>query len=161
MNKKFNIFLAIFVGVVFLDLITKEIAVRFLSSVEKISVIPGLFDLTLVWNRGAAFGILSEAPEIIRKLVLIGAASVAAVVTIIYSFAKRYTLSYWEMIFLALIAGGAVGNLYDRIFIGAVRDFFDFYIKDYHWPAFNIADSSISLGIAGFIIYELFFKKKS
>ncbi len=157
MNKKFNIFLAVFIGVVLLDLLTKEIAVRFLSQVEKISIIPGLFDLTLVWNRGAAFGILSEAPEIIRKLVLIGASSVAAVVTIIYSYRKKDSLSYWEIIFLALIAGGAIGNLYDRIFIGAVRDFFDFYLKNYHWPAFNVADSSISIGIAGFIIYELFF----
>ena len=161
MNKKFRIFLAVFIFVVILDLLTKEIAVRFLSQVEKVSVIPGLFDLTLVWNKGAAFGILSEAPEIVRKLVLIGASSAAAVVTIIYSYKKRYSLSYWEIIFLALIAGGAIGNLYDRIFIGAVRDFFDFYIKNYHWPAFNVADSSISIGIAGFIVYELFFKKKS
>ncbi len=161
MNKKFKIFLMVFILIVFLDLLTKEIAVRFLSQVEKISVIPGLFNLTLVWNKGAAFGILSEAPEIIRKLVLIGASSIAAVVTIIYSYKKRFSLSYWEMVFLALIAGGAVGNLYDRIFIGAVRDFLDFYIKNYHWPAFNIADTSISIGIAGFIIYELFFKKKS
>ncbi|SNZ10599.1 signal peptidase II Aspartic peptidase. MEROPS family A08 [Persephonella hydrogeniphila] len=161
MDRKFSIFLIIFISVVFLDLITKEIAVRFLSSVGRISVIPGFFDLTLVWNRGAAFGILGEAPEIIRKLVLIGASSIAAIVTVIYSYKKRFSLSYWEIVFLALIAGGAVGNLYDRIFIGAVRDFLDFYIKNYHWPAFNIADSAISIGIFGFIIYEIFFRKKS
>jgi len=161
MDKKFTVFLTVFISVIFLDLLTKETAVRVLSSTDRIPVISGFFDLTLVWNRGAAFGILGEAPEIIRKLVLIGASTIAAVVTVIYSYKKRYSLSYWEITFLALIAGGAVGNLYDRIFIGAVRDFLDFYIKDYHWPAFNIADSAISIGIFGFIVYELFFKKKS
>ncbi|WP_457643054.1 signal peptidase II [Persephonella sp.] len=160
MDKKFTVFLATAVSVIFLDLFTKELAVRFLSETGKVSVIPGFFDLTLVWNRGAAFGILAEAPEYIRKLVLIGASSIAAVVTVVYAFVKRNSLSYWEIVSLSLIAGGAVGNLYDRIFIGAVRDFFDFYIKNHHWPAFNVADSAISVGIFMFVVYELFFKKK-
>ncbi|WP_457643619.1 signal peptidase II [Persephonella sp.] len=161
MNRKFTVFAVIVLSVIVLDLVTKELAVRYLSKVGSISVIPGFFDLTLVWNRGAAFGVLAEAPEYIRKLILIGASSIAAVVTVAYAYAKRNSLSYWEIVSLALIAGGAVGNLYDRIFIGAVRDFFDFYIKNNHWPAFNIADSAISVGIATFIVYELFFKKKS
>ncbi|WP_457640242.1 signal peptidase II [Persephonella sp.] len=160
MDKKFTVFLATAVSVIFLDLFTKELAVRFLSETGKVSVIPGFFDLTLVWNRGAAFGILAEAPEYIRKLVLIGASSIAAVVTVVYAFVRRNSLSYWEIVSLSLIAGGAVGNLYDRIFIGAVRDFFDFYIKNHHWPAFNVADSAISVGIFMFVVYELFFKKK-
>ncbi|NPA57742.1 MAG: signal peptidase II [Aquificae bacterium] len=161
MDRKFTVFLTVAFSVLFLDLLTKELAVRFLSEKGKITVIPGFFDLTLVWNRGAAFGILGEAPETIRKLILIGASVVAAVITALYTYLKRDKLSYWEVISLALIFGGAVGNLYDRIFLGAVRDFLDFYIKNYHWPAFNVADISISVGITLFVVYELFFKKRS
>jgi len=161
MDKKLKIFIIIALLIIVIDLITKEIAVKYLSKVGSITIIPGFFDLTLVWNRGAAFGILAEAPEYLRKLILIGASSIAAVITFVYAYLKRNSLSYWEIVSLALIAGGAVGNLYDRIFIGAVRDFFDFHIKNNHWPAFNIADSAISIGIATFIIYELFLKKKS
>ncbi|MBK3331961.1 signal peptidase II [Persephonella atlantica] len=161
MDKKFLIFLVISLSVIGIDLLTKKIITDYLIRNGNVSIIPGFFDLTLVWNRGAAFGIFGDAPEYIRKLILIGASSVAAVVAFIYAYIKSSKLSYWEIISLALIAGGAVGNLYDRIFIGAVRDFFDFYIKNHHWPAFNIADSAITIGIAGFVVYELFFKKKN
>ncbi|NPA16417.1 MAG: signal peptidase II, partial [Aquificae bacterium] len=71
MNRKFTVFAVIVLSVIVLDLVTKELAVRYLSKVGSISVIPGFFDLTLVWNRGAAFGVLAEAPEYIRKLILI------------------------------------------------------------------------------------------
>ncbi len=161
MDKRFVIFLAISLSVIGVDLLTKKFITDYLIRNGNISIIPGFFDLTLVWNRGAAFGILADAPEYIRKLILIGASSIVAVMVFVYAYIKSSKLSYWEIISLSLIAGGAVGNLYDRIFIGAVRDFFDFYIKDYHWPAFNIADSAITIGIAGFVIYELFFKKKT
>lgn len=161
MDKKFILFVSIVIGVIGVDLLIKELALRYLSSVEKVVIIPGFFDLTLVWNRGAAFGILAQAPEYIRKLILIGASTVAAILTIVYSHVKKNKLSVYEIIFLALIAGGAIGNLYDRIFIGAVRDFIDIHFRDYHWPAFNIADSAITVGIVGYILYELFFKKKS
>ncbi len=151
-------FLAVVITIIALDLITKHLAVKYLFH-SSITIIPGFFDLTLVWNRGAAFGILAEAPESVRIMILIVASTIAAILTMVYAFVKRSQLSNWEFYSLSLIAGGAIGNLYDRIFIGSVRDFIDIYIKDYHWPAFNIADTSISLGIAGFIFYELFLKK--
>ena len=161
MNKRLILFFGIVVGVIGLDLITKELAVRYLSDIERIIIIPNYFDFTLVWNRGAAFGIFGQAPEYIRKLILIGASSVAAILTIAYAYFKNTRLSTFELVALALIAGGAIGNLYDRIFIGKVRDFIDVHIHSYHWPAFNIADSAITVGIGLFIIYELFFKKRS
>ncbi|WP_457621706.1 signal peptidase II [Persephonella sp.] len=157
--KRYYKFLAVVFFIIAVDLLTKYIAVKYLSY-SNITVIPGFFDLTLVWNKGAAFGILAEAPETVRILILIVASSIAAILTMVYAFIKRSQLSGWEFYSLSLIAGGAIGNLYDRIFIGSVRDFIDIYIKDYHWPAFNIADASISLGIAGFIFYEIFLKNK-
>jgi len=155
----FQKFLLVVSAIIFVDLLTKWLAVKLLG-VGTITVIPGLLDLTLVWNRGAAFGILAQAPEYIRKIVLIGASSVAAVLTILYAYKSGSKLSKVEFYSLALIAGGAIGNLYDRIVLGSVRDFIDFHVGNYHWPAFNIADASITIGIAGFVIYELFIKRK-
>ena len=161
MNKRLILFFGIVIGVIGLDLITKELAVKYLSDIERIIIIPNYFDLTLIWNRGAAFGIFGQAPEYIRKLILIGASSVAAVLTIAYAYFRNAKLSTFELVALALIAGGAIGNLYDRVFIGKVRDFLDIHIYSHHWPAFNIADSAITIGIGLFVVYELFFKKRS
>ena len=157
--KRFHKFLLVSTGVIFLDLLTKEIAVKVLFN-KDITIIPGFFDLTLVWNRGAAFGVLAQAPEFVRKLILIFASALAVLVAIIYAYKKQDKLHPIQLYALALISGGAIGNLYDRIFIGAVRDFIDIHIKQYHWPAFNIADISISLGIILFVSYELFFKSR-
>lgn len=157
--KRFYIFLIIVVSIIFLDLLTKELAEKLLED-KNITLIPGFFDLTLVWNRGAAFGILAQAPEFVRKLVLIFASFLAVIIAVFYAYKKQNSLHPIQLYALALISGGALGNLYDRIFLGAVRDFIDWHIKSYHWPAFNIADSAITLGIVMFVFYELFFKKR-
>ncbi len=157
--KPFYRFLLVAGAVLTADLITKEIAERVLIG-RDITLIPGFFDLTLVWNKGAAFGILANASEAVRKLILIFASLIAVIITVIFTYKKQRDLHPMQIYSLALITGGALGNLYDRIFIGAVRDFIDWHIKQYHWPAFNIADTSITLGIAIFIFYELFLKKK-
>lgn len=158
MNKVYVYFIVAIV-IIALDLITKNIAQLYLSD-KSVSVIPGFFDLVLVWNTGAAFGILGQAPEMIRKLILVGSSTVAALATTFYVLKKYSNLSWIEIISLSLIAGGAVGNLYDRLFIGAVRDFLDFYISNHHWPAFNVADASITLGIGIFIFIEIYYKKR-
>ncbi len=155
----FQKFIAIVVFIVVLDLFTKWLAVKILG-VKTITLIPGFLNLTVVWNKGAAFGIFAQAPEYMRKLILIGASSIAAIVTVFYAYKNSNKLSKVEFYSLALIAGGAIGNLYDRVFLGSVRDFIDFYIGKYHWPAFNVADACITIGIAGFVIYELFIKRK-
>jgi len=157
--NKFQKFLLIVALVVFLDLLTKEIAVRVLSD-KTITVIPNFFDFTLVWNKGAAFGVLAEAPQWVRTLILIVASAIAAIAVIVYTYANKNKLSNFEIFSLALIAGGAIGNLYDRIFLGKVRDFIDWHVFQYHWPAFNIADASITIGIALFAFNELYLKKR-
>jgi len=159
MDRKFLKFIFIATSVIVLDLLTKSIAERYLVN-KVVTIIPNFFDLVLVWNRGAAFGILATAPEVIRKLILIFASLLAALLTIAYAYVKRKELSNLELFALALISGGALGNLYDRIFLGAVRDFLDFHIYSHHWPAFNIADSAITIGILLFLFNELFLKKK-
>jgi len=156
---KFKLFLIITVFIIAIDLITKNIAEKVLTD-KVITVIPNFFDLVLVWNKGAAFGILSEAPEYVRRFILITSSFVAGIITTFYAYKKNNELSNIEVISLSLIAGGAIGNLYDRLFIGEVRDFLDFYVKEHHWPAFNIADASITIGIALFVLYELFLKRK-
>ncbi len=160
MKNKINIFFFIAVLIIFLDLLTKSIAENNLNNLI-IEVIPGFFNLVLVWNKGAAFGIIANAPDIIRKIILIGSSTIAAVITTVYVMKSKEKLSMFEVVSLSLIAGGSVGNLYDRFFIGAVRDFLDFYIGQHHWPAFNIADASISIGIFLFIFYEIFLKKEA
>lgn len=160
MNKKSVAFWGVFFLVFFLDLITKYLAETLLLD-RTVSVIPNFFDLTLVWNKGAAFGMLAQAPDYIRKFILIGSSIVAIVVVVIYFLKSKDKLSYIEIFSLSLIGGGSLGNLYDRFFLGQVRDFLDFYIKDHHWPAFNIADASITVGIGLFIFYELHLKKRS
>ncbi|MDM7273464.1 signal peptidase II [Sulfurihydrogenibium azorense] len=160
MNKKSVAFWGVFFLVFFLDLITKYLAETLLLD-RTVSVIPNLFDLTLVWNKGAAFGMLAEAPEYVRKFILIGSSIVAIIVSVVYFLKSKDKLSNLEIFSLALIGGGSLGNLYDRFFLGQVRDFLDFYIKDHHWPAFNIADASITVGIGLFIFHELYLKKRS
>lgn len=159
MNRKIYVYFGIVLSIVILDLITKNIAQTYLAD-KVISVIPGFFNLVLVWNTGAAFGILGQAPELVRKLILIGSSTVAALITTFYVIKKHSSLSWLEVFSLSLIAGGAIGNLYDRFFIGAVRDFLDFYIYNHHWPAFNVADASISLGMALFLFMEVYYKKR-
>ena len=157
--KNFYKFLLVVFFIIGLDLITKELAVRLFSDKDFI-VIPNFFNFTLVWNKGAAFGILADAPLWVRKLILIFASLIAALATILYAYAKQNKLSKLELYSLALIAGGALGNLYDRIFLGQVRDFIDWHIFQYHWPAFNLADAAITIGIFLFAFNELYLKNK-
>ena len=159
MEKRFLKFIGVALFIFILDLITKEVAERYLAN-KVIPVIPNFFNLVLVWNKGMAFGILSEAPEFVRFLTLIIITLIIVVITVIYAYKNCKNIPTLQFYGLALITGGALGNLYDRIFIGKVRDFLDFYIGNYHWPAFNIADSSITIGVIIFVSYELLFKKE-
>ncbi len=116
----------------------------------------GFFNLVLTYNAGAAFSFLS-AESGWQRWFLSGIAGIAAL-AIAYMLRKyqHERLFCWS---LSLVLGGALGNLYDRITLGHVVDFLDFYVGDYHWPAFNIADSAICIG-AALLIYESFRSKK-
>jgi signal peptidase II len=132
--------------VLVLDQLTKLVALRRLELGIPQPVIDGFFSLTLVMNPGLAFGMLGRTPPAWRWA--IAALSVVALVALL-SFARRMAPAggVLSALALGLILGGAVGNLIDRARFGAVVDFLDFFWRDYHWPAFNVADSGITVGV--------------
>ncbi|MBW2544025.1 MAG: lipoprotein signal peptidase [Deltaproteobacteria bacterium] len=121
-------------------------------------VIDGFFNITYVRNPGAAFGFLANAAPMFRSLFLI-IVSAAAIAMILWFLAKNKSAGMLLTFALSLILGGAVGNLLDRIRFGSVVDFLDFYIASWHWPAFNVADSAISVG-AVLLIAEMLRREK-
>ena len=121
-------------------------------------VIPGLFNLVHVLNRGAAWGFLdSENIDWQRPLFIV--IGIIALAFIVYMLKTADRTDKWMVAGLGLIAGGAVGNLIDRIRLGVVVDFLDFYVGDYHWPAFNIADCALTVG-AGCILLSMYLNRK-
>ncbi|MFQ5657368.1 MAG: signal peptidase II [Candidatus Methylomirabilales bacterium] len=144
----------IFAGtIVFLDQVSKLFVQRTLLLGQVIPVIPSFFNLTYVLNPGAAFGFLSSAPAALRGPFFTGISVFAAIFIIYYRSAHRQ-MNLLSSLALSLILGGAVGNLVDRIRLGMVVDFLDFYYAGYHWPAFNVADSAITVGVA-LMVFEL------
>jgi signal peptidase II len=140
------------------DQITKAVITEKLFMYGSHKVIDGFFSLVYVMNPGAAFGFLAGAPEIFRYLFFISV-TFLAILLIIYYISKSKSQDMLIVISLTLIFGGAVGNLIDRIRFGAVVDFLDFYIGAWHWPAFNVADSAISVG-AVLMIWEVLVSRK-
>lgn len=153
---KLHISLAIALIILVLDLVSKYWVE---STLEFGQVIPltGFFNLVLTYNPGAAFSFLSDQSGW-QRWFLSGVAGSAALL-IIYLL-NRYQHEKLFCLSLSLILGGALGNLYDRITLGHVVDFLDFYVGTYHWPAFNVADSAICVG-AALMIYESFRKDKA
>jgi signal peptidase II len=132
-------------AVVALDRITKHLVESRVSFFDSVHVIPGCFDIVHSTNRGAAFGLFNDAASGWRAGVL-PLLSALAVITISVVLWKGRRLEKWLMLGLALILGGAAGNLFDRLAWGRVTDFLLFYIGQYQWPAFNVADSAIVIG---------------
>lgn len=130
-----------------LDQAAKALALFLLEKGQEVAVIPGFFNLTLHFNPGAAFGLLANVADGQRQLVL-AATTLVALACVIYLLIKDYLGDSYGQAALAMIMGGAVGNIIDRLRLGEVVDFLDFYIAQYHWPAFNLADSSICIGVA-------------
>jgi len=145
--------------IIALDQITKSaITARFILH-ESYPVIHGLFNLVYVMNPGAAFGFLADASETFRYIFFTGI-TVAAVMLIVYYLIKSNPRNLMLVGSLTLIFGGAVGNLIDRLRFGAVVDFLDVFIGSAHWPAFNVADSAITVG-AVLMIWEMILNRKS
>ncbi|MFO7760791.1 MAG: signal peptidase II [Thermodesulfobacteriota bacterium] len=148
-------FLLTLILVVLTDQLSKWLIMESLSLYETINIIPGFFNLTYIHNPGAAFGLFAGNGEGWRLWFFVVAALIALVAIIsLYRYYKNKGLLY--ALCLGLIGGGAVGNLIDRFRFGSVVDFLDFYIGPHHWPAFNLADSAICLGI-GFFVWVGFF----
>lgn len=126
---------------VIVDQLSKALALAWLSHGEPFSVLPG-FSLTLGFNEGASFGMLSGAMSG-RPLLM---AALTGALTLVFAIMALRTKSPLERAGLAMIVGGATGNLIDRLRQGAVTDFLDLYWQDWHWPAFNGADIAITAG---------------
>jgi len=110
----------------------------------------GFFNLVTVWNRGISFGFF-QSGEIGRWL-LVSFSSLVCLGLGIWLWRQTRP---WPVLALAMVIGGALGNIIDRILRGAVADFFDFHVMGYHWPAFNFADSAITIGV-GMLLYDSF-----
>jgi signal peptidase II len=144
-------FYLIALAVILLDRATKLLIIQTLRLGQGIPVIPGFFDIVFVLNPGAAFGFLATLSEQVRNPLFI-LISVVAVILIIF-YRTRYLRSHRLVsVALGLVLGGAVGNLIDRLRYGMVVDFLDVHVGQYHWPAFNVADSAISIGVSLMIL---------
>ncbi len=141
-------------GAVFLlDRLTKAFIESRVAPWETIVVIPGFFHIVHTRNPGAAFSLLASADPGWRSVLLVGLSVLAVVLlaVLLWRSPQPAGLSHWA---LALMLGGALGNLFDRLIRGEVTDFLEFYLGRFRWPAFNIADSAISLG-AALIVLDL------
>jgi signal peptidase II len=158
MLKNKYIKLVVFAGIiVLLDQFTKALIIGHVSFGQTIPVMGGVFNITHIHNPGGAFGLMANLSPTLRSIVFLFISSLA--VGLIFYFYKKTPPNYpWLSAAFALIFGGAIGNLIDRLRFGFVIDFLDFYIGNLHWPAFNVADSAISVGI-GIFVFHLLFKK--
>jgi signal peptidase II len=139
-------YLAVAIGVIVLDQITKAVVAARIPLHATINVIPGFFDLTHVRNTGAAFGILAGEASSGRTLLLTGVALVVFSGVVVYAWRSPARDTILQSA-LAFISGGAVGNLIDRIRFDSVTDFLRFYVGAHEWPSFNMADSAITTGV--------------
>jgi len=145
--------------VVIVDQISKFMILRAFNLHEHIPVIHGFFNLVHIRNRGMAFGLMNQAQGSYVFYALT-AATILAIALLLFWFSRLKENDPGLIIGFSLIIGGALGNLVDRLRLGEVVDFLDFYIGAYHWPAFNVADASITVGTL-WVALNLFFQKHS
>ncbi|MGO9085286.1 MAG: signal peptidase II [Candidatus Sulfotelmatobacter sp.] len=143
--------------VVLVDRWTKHLAATRIALYARIQIIPGFFSLTHTENTGAAFSLFADSPAHWKTELLI-AFSLAAMVIVTVLLWRQPRALTTTGIALSLILGGAAGNLWDRLASGRVVDFLLFYIRQYQWPVFNLADSSIVIG-ASLLVLEILFRK--
>jgi signal peptidase II len=158
LKKNLWVFLLGAAVIIALDQITKSAVTSHFALYDVREVIPGFFNLVYVLNPGAAFGFLADASETFRYIFFTGVTVLAAAL-IIYYLVKSNPRHPLLAVALTLIFSGAVGNLIDRIRFGAVVDFLDVYVGTAHWPAFNVADSAITVG-AILMIWEMILNRK-
>ena len=154
-SKAHLIFWSLMLGGLLLDLWSKKAVFNWLQNCEAATIINGSLRLVRALNDGAAFGVLAGKPYFLTVV------SIVALVVVFVVFLFSGTGHRLVQIALGLFTAGICGNLYDRIFNdGLVRDFIDVYYRDYHWPAFNVADSLLCIGV-GLLIISTFLTEKS
>jgi signal peptidase II len=156
-SKHFGLMALIVSTILILDQLTKWQVTRTMRLHESISIIPDLFSITYIRNSGAAFGILAGSHSGFR-LVFFGITSALALALLGTIYARLSPADWLGRVSVAAIFGGAVGNLIDRVRFGEVIDFLDFSLLGYHWPAFNVADAAITVGVC-FLIGHFFLHK--
>ncbi|HZD32636.1 MAG TPA: signal peptidase II [Candidatus Angelobacter sp.] len=152
-------FLLIALAVIALDRLTKWAVAQYIPLHDSITVIPGLFHISHVENRGAAFGLFADSSFPWKIVALVGFSLVALIIVTVLLWKNGHALNT-TTIGLSLILGGAAGNLWDRLLAGRVVDFLHFYIGSYSWPDFNVADSAIVIG-AVLLMSEILFANSS
>jgi signal peptidase II len=153
--RKYHLLIA--AAVLALDRCTKWLIAHRLTMHDSVTVIPGFFRIIHTENPGAAFGIFADSPSPLKTGLLILFSVVALLIVSALLWKTRPTMTSTG-IGLALILGGAIGNLWDRIVSHRVVDFLLFYVGHYQWPAFNVADSAIVVG-AGLLVLEILLTK--
>lgn len=150
------------------ELVMKNTKEQSLGFIEWLSTMPTkpdymsyeilpFYNIVMVWNYGVSFGMFNNKSQE-NALILVGIAAIIAFILILWMLRANHK---YVAIALGLAIGGAFGNIIDRIRFGAVADFIDIHAFGYHWPAFNVADSAIVVGIGYVIIHSLFFEKKT
>ena len=159
MTNKKKIYLFIFVLVLFaIDRISKILILKnFLNNSSSEIYINSFLNFSLVWNSGIGFGIFQLEPNIFYLLISI----IITAINLILIYWMLTSSNYLESIFISIILGGALGNLFDRYYYSSVPDFIDLHYESFHWFTFNIADIFITIGIIGLIIIDLFKIKKA
>lgn len=156
LNLKKVFFISIIVFSVFaLDHITKMTCEKKLTPGDKITIIDGYLDIVHVRNRGAAFGIFNTMRGKAPRIFLTGASIIALGILIFYLREFDFERKKRYIFAISLIVGGAVGNLVERVLKGYVVDFIHMHIKEYSWPAYNVADIAITLGVCLLVLFSL------
>jgi signal peptidase II len=153
MKRKYWVLLIFCIGILLLDQWTKSLVVQKLPLYHRVNVIQGFFDLTHVRNTGGAFGIFGGEKGGLGSILFV-VVSLIAIGAIVFLFLRIKENEKTLALSFSLILSGAAGNLIDRLRYGEVVDFLDFHLSSYHWPAFNVADSAICIGI-GLMALEL------
>jgi len=144
--------------VVIADQLSKFLLIDFMAArfFRPLEVAP-IFDLVMVWNRGASFGLFASESQIVRWVFVALSVAVSIGLGVWLKRAERW----WLAVALGLVIGGAVGNAIDRVARGMVADFFSFHLGAYYWPAFNVADMAIVAGVGVLLYDSLFLGEKS
>ena len=159
MKRKYWVLLIFCFGILLLDQLTKSLIVQKLSLYQRVEVIQGFFNIIHVRNTGGAFGIFGGEKGGLGSILFV-VVSLLAIGSIFYLFIKIKENEKTLALSFSLVLSGAIGNLSDRLRYGEVIDFLDFYLSSTHWPAFNVADSAICIGIGLLALELLIWDKK-
>jgi signal peptidase II len=149
--KRFQLLLSIATTILVLDQLSKIYIDRNFALYESVTVLRDFFHITYLRNQGAAFGLLANSPLRVPFFISVAVLAAGGILFYLYRLEERQRLL---QVALALIFSGAIGNLIDRIRLGEVIDFIDVHWYQYHWPAFNVADSAICVGV-GLMLIDL------